>query len=77
MKWIDYTTPHSVREAVDLLNDAGDGARMMAGGTDLIVQLRASAYDLDLVVDAKGIPELNVRMRLSLVYLQTIPKRMT
>jgi len=59
LKWIDYTTPHSVREAVDLLNDAGDGARMMAGGTDLIVQLRASAYDLDLVVDAKAIPELN------------------
>ncbi|MCL0028878.1 xanthine dehydrogenase family protein subunit M [Dehalococcoidia bacterium] len=59
MKWIDYTTPHSVREAVALLNDAGDGARMMAGGTDLIVQLRAGAYDLGLVVDAKGIPEMN------------------
>ena len=59
MKWIDYATPHSVREAVDLLNEAGDRARIMAGGTDLLVQLRAGAHDLDLVVDGKGIPELN------------------
>ena len=59
MKWIDYAAPHSVREAVDLLNEAGDRTRIMAGGTDLLVQLRAGAHDLDLVVDGKGIPELN------------------
>ena len=59
MKWIDYATPHSVREAVDLLNEADGRARIMAGGTDLLVQLRAGAHDLDLVVDGKGIPELN------------------
>ena len=59
MKWINYAAPHSVREAVDLLNEAGDRARIMAGGTDLLVQLRAGAHDLDLVVDGKGIPELN------------------
>ncbi len=59
MKWIDYEAPHSVREAVDLLTQAGDKARPLAGGTDLLVQLRASAYDLDLVVDSKNIPELN------------------
>ena len=59
MKWIDYEAPHSVREAVDLLSQAGDRARPLAGGTDLLVQLRARAYDLDLVVDSKNIPELN------------------
>jgi len=59
LKWIDYAAPNSVREAVDLLNEAGDRARIMAGGTDLLVQLRAGAHDLDLVVDGKGIPELN------------------
>ena len=59
MKWIDYEAPHSVREAVDLLNEAGDRAKPLAGGTDLLVQLRARAFDLDLVVDSKNIPELN------------------
>ena len=59
MKWIDYEAPTSVREAVDLLNEAGDRARPLAGGTDLLVQLRVSTYELDLAVDVKNIPELN------------------
>lgn len=59
MKWIDYQSPTSVREAVSLLNEAGDRARPLAGGTDLLVQLRVGAYDLDSVVDVKDIPELN------------------
>ena len=59
MKWIDYEAPTSVREAVDLLNEAGDSARPLAGGTDLLVQMRGRAYDLDLVVDVKSVPELN------------------
>lgn len=59
MRWIDYATPHSVREAVDLLSEAGGNARVMAGGTDLLVALRAGAFDIDLVVDGKNIPELN------------------
>lgn len=59
MKWFDYQSPTSVREAVGLLAEAGDKARPLAGGTDLLVQMRARAYDLDLVVDVKDIPELN------------------
>ena len=59
MKWIDYATPHSVREAVDVLSEAGGRARVMAGGTDLLVALRAGVYDIDLGVDGKNIPELN------------------
>ncbi len=59
MKWIDYASPHSVREAVDLLAGAGGRARMLAGGTDLLVVLRVGRSDADLVVDGKSIPELN------------------
>lgn len=59
LKWIDYQSPTSVREAVSLLNEAGERARPLAGGTDLLVQLRVGAYDLDSVVDVKDIPELN------------------
>jgi len=59
LKWIDYVAPQSVREAVGLLSGASDGARILAGGTDLLVALRANAMDIGLVVDGKNIAELN------------------
>ncbi len=59
MKEIDYTAPRSVAEATALLKEKGGRARVLAGGTDLIVQLREHRRDLDLVIDAKLIPETN------------------
>ena len=59
MKWIDYARPETLDEAVGLLAEHGDGARVLAGGTDLLVHLRAGALTPDLVVDGKGIAELN------------------
>ena len=59
MRWVDYASPSSVGEAVDLLAERGDRACMMAGGTDVIVQLRTGIREADLVVDVKNIPELN------------------
>ena len=59
MEAIDFAKPNTVNEAVELMASKGDRARMMAGGTDILVQLRAGRRSLDLVVDAKGIPELN------------------
>lgn len=60
MHWIDYVSPHSVREAVELLAERGESARILAGGTDLLILLRGDTMDhVNLVVDGKSIPELN------------------
>ena len=59
MKWIDFARPQSVKEAIDVLAERGDRARPLAGGTDLIVQLRTGVHDPDYVVDVKQIPELD------------------
>ena len=59
MEWIDFATPTTVSEAVGLLAQHGDRARLIAGGTDILVQLRGGRHSLDLIIDAKGIPELN------------------
>ena len=61
MEWIDYERPTTVADAVKLLSKNGEKARMLAGGTDIIVQLRGGRRGtVELLVDAKGIPELNV-----------------
>jgi carbon-monoxide dehydrogenase medium subunit len=59
MKPFEYHAPTSVGEAVSLLADREKRARPLAGGTDLLVQLRRGLYDLDVLVDVKAIPELN------------------
>lgn len=54
----DYERPTTVSEAVSLLQKEGNAARVLAGGTDLIVQVREGRRDINLMVDGKGIPEL-------------------
>ena len=58
MKDIDYAAPKSIADAVALLNAKGDRARVLAGGTDLIVQAREYRRDFDVMVDVKRIPEM-------------------
>jgi carbon-monoxide dehydrogenase medium subunit len=55
----DYAAPRTVAEAVALLAAKGDRARVLAGGTDIIAQLREGRRNLDFLVDVKAIPELN------------------
>ena len=50
-----YETPESVEGAVSLLAGGGPRGRVLAGGTDLLVQLRAGMISPDLVVDIKRI----------------------
>jgi CO/xanthine dehydrogenase FAD-binding subunit len=59
MKPFSYHAPSSLQEAAVLLGNPDLRARAMAGGTDLLVQLRAGRFDLDLIVDIKRITETN------------------
>jgi carbon-monoxide dehydrogenase medium subunit len=54
---IDYAAPATLTEAVALL--ARNGARALAGGTDILVQVRENRRDAELLVDLKNVAELN------------------
>jgi len=53
-----YEAPTSVEAAVALLSGAQGLARVLAGGTDLLVQMRGGRVAPGLLVDVKGIPEM-------------------
>ena len=54
-----YEAPETFESAVALLAAASGEARVLAGGTDLLVQLRSGVIEPDLVVDVKRIPEVH------------------
>ena len=55
----DYRAPESVGEVVSLLAEHGKDARILAGGTDIIAQLKEGRRRLKVLVDIKGISEAN------------------
>jgi carbon-monoxide dehydrogenase medium subunit len=58
MPSLSFTSPKTVDEAIRALAGASGLAKPLAGGTDLLVQLRSGRIRPDLIVDTKGIPEL-------------------
>jgi carbon-monoxide dehydrogenase medium subunit len=52
-----YEAPSSLDQAVALLAKESGDARVLAGGTDLLVQIRTDVLDPVLIVDIKGIAE--------------------
>ena len=58
MRSIQFEAPATVDEAAKLLAQAGGKAKPLAGGTDLIVQMRSRMVSPELIVDLKNIPEL-------------------
>jgi carbon-monoxide dehydrogenase medium subunit len=53
-----YEAPDTIDAAVKLLAGEAGEARVLAGGTDLLVQMRSEIVSPDLVVDIKKISEL-------------------
>lgn len=59
MQAFSYVPAHTLAEATEVLAKEGEQARPLSGGTDLIVFLREGRRTAKVVVDVKGIPELN------------------
>jgi CO/xanthine dehydrogenase FAD-binding subunit len=53
-----YEAPRTLEQAIALLAGANGRGRVLAGGTDLLIQLRSGRTDPELLVDIKAIPEL-------------------
>jgi CO/xanthine dehydrogenase FAD-binding subunit len=54
-----YAAPSTVEEAVGALAAASGIAKVLSGGTDLLVQLRSGRLRPDLIVDTKRIPGIS------------------
>ena len=58
MQDFEYVAAQSVGEAVSLLAEKGQKARVLAGGTDILVQLRTGRRNIERLVDIKDVPEV-------------------
>lgn len=54
----DYKVPETLKEACELLWDYGDQAKLIAGGTDLVVALRKGDLRPSCLIDVTNVPEL-------------------
>lgn len=62
MESYGYAAPSSVAETVALLADSADQGKMtqiLAGGTDVLVQMRAAGHHARTIVDIKSLSETN------------------
>ena len=58
MPRVNYTAPTTVDDAVKALAGAAGLAKVLAGGTDLLVQLKSGRLKPEIIVDTKHIPGL-------------------
>lgn len=59
MKTFDYFEPTTLNEAILLLHKYGIKARILAGGTDLMVKMRAKQILPQYVINLKKVPRLD------------------
>jgi carbon-monoxide dehydrogenase medium subunit len=53
-----YQKPETINKVLKLLAAYGNSARILAGGTDLVVKIKEGLESPDLVIDIKGIEKL-------------------
>ncbi|MGD8794752.1 MAG: FAD binding domain-containing protein [Anaerolineae bacterium] len=57
--WQAYETPQSVKEAIEILGQYDGRAQLIAGGTDLVIELQEGKHSVDCLVDVTRIPDLD------------------
>ncbi len=63
MRPFAYERPDRLADAIAILAEAGERARILAGGTDLIIRLRDGSIRPDVVVDVKRIADVDAGIR--------------
>ncbi len=58
MYWDNYYSPQTVAEAIKLLDENEGRARIIAGGTDLMLQIRSQEISVNTLVDLSEIKSL-------------------
>ncbi len=56
---LDYAAPSTVEEAIRILAESPGTAKVLSGGTDLLVQLRSGRIKPNVIVDIKNIPGIS------------------
>ena len=59
MNNFEYFAPRSLKEVFSLLDKFGQKAKVLAGGTDLIAQMKMGRASPTNIIDIKNIQELN------------------
>jgi CO/xanthine dehydrogenase FAD-binding subunit len=54
-----YLFPQTIEETLDMLRQHAGRARIIAGGTDLMLQIKQGKYQVETFVDITRVPELN------------------
>ncbi len=55
----DYLVPETLPQALKMLAEHNGRARVIAGGTDVIVELRRRDYEVDVLVDIRRISAMD------------------
>ena len=59
MKKFDYLKPKTLEEALSLLETHGEKAKLIAGGTDVIVMIKQKTMSPEVLISLQGIPGLD------------------
>lgn len=59
MKSFQYLKPTTLKETLDLLNSCGDKAKLIAGGTDLMIQWKKRLVSPECLISLRNVSELN------------------